>query len=52
MHIDPLVVGGAERATCKDIRSGISAAALVRRGLGQPTHGLHDRPRETAQHMH
>ena len=49
-HTDPLVVGSAERATCKDIRSGISAAALVRRGLRQPSHGLHGRPRETAQH--
>ena len=25
-------------------------AAFVRRGLRQPTHGLHGRPRETAQH--
>ena len=49
-HADPFVVGGAKRATCKEIRSGISAAALVRRGLRQPTHGLHGRPRETAQH--
>ena len=47
---DPFVVGGAKRATCKDIRSGISAAALVRRGLRQPTQWLHGRPRETAQH--
>ena len=50
-HTDPFVVGGAERATCKDVSSGISAAALVRRGLRQPTHGLHGRPRETAQHL-
>ena len=49
-NTDPFVVGVAARATCKDIRSGISAAALVRRGLRQPTHGLHGRPRETAQH--
>ena len=42
-HTDPFVVGGAERATCKDIRSEIIAAALVRRGLRQPTHGLHGR---------
>ena len=49
-HTDPFVVGGAKRATCKEIRSGISAAALVRRGLRQPTRGLHGRPRETAQH--
>ena len=49
-HTVPVVVGGSERATCKDIRSGISASALVRRGLRQPTHGLHGRPRETAQH--
>ena len=49
-HTDPFVVEGAERATGKDIRSGISASALVRRGLRQPTHGRHGRPRETAQH--
>ena len=49
-HNDTFVVGGAKRATCKEIRIGISAAALVRRGLRQPTHGLHGRPRETAQH--
>ena len=47
---DPFVVGGAKRATCKEIRNGISAADLVRRGLRQPTHGLHGRPRETARH--
>ena len=50
MHTGPFVVGGAKRATCKEIRSGISAAALVRKGLRQPTHGLHGRPRETSQH--
>ena len=49
-HTDPVVVGVSERATCKDIRSGISALVLVRRGLRQPAHGLHGRPRETAQH--
>ena len=49
-HTDPFVVEGAKRATCKEIRSGISAAALVRRGLRQPTHVLHGRPRETSQH--
>ena len=49
-HTDPFVVGGAKRATCKDIGSGISASPLVRRGLRQPAHGLHGRPRETAQH--
>ena len=49
-HTDTFVVGGAKRATCNEIRIGISAAALVRRGLRQPTHGLHGRPRETAQH--
>ena len=49
-HTDTFVVGGAKRATCKEIRIGISASALVRRGLRQPTHGLHGRPRETAQH--
>ena len=31
-------------------RSGIISSALVRRGLRQPTHGLHGRPCETAQH--
>ena len=49
MHTDPFVVGGAERATCKD-SSGIIASPLVRRGLRQPTHGLHGRPGGTAQH--
>ena len=49
-YTDPFVVGGVKRTTCKEIRSGISAAALVCRGLRQPTHGLHGRPRETAQH--
>ena len=43
-HTDTFVVGGAKRATCKEIRIGVSAAALVRRGLRQPTHGLHGRP--------
>ena len=47
-HTDPFVVGGAKRATCKYIRSGTSAAALVRRGLRQPTHGLYGGSRETA----
>ena len=49
-HTDPVVMGGSERASCKDIRSGISASALVRRGMRQPTHGLRGRPRDTAQH--
>ena len=49
-HTDTFVVGGAKLAACKEIRSEISAAALVRRGLRQPTHRLHGRPRETAQH--
>ena len=49
-HTGPFVVGGAKRATCKEIRSGISAPALERRGLRQPSHGLHGRPRETSQH--
>ena len=49
-HTDPFVVGGAERATCKVIRSGISEAALGRRGLRQAMNGLHGRPREAAQH--
>ena len=49
-HTDPFVVRGSKCATCKEIRSGISAAALVRRGLRQPPHRRHGRPRETAQH--
>ena len=51
-HTVPVVVGGSdlECATCKDIRSGIRVSALVRRGLHQPSHGLHGRPCETAQH--
>ena len=36
--------------TCKDIRIGFSAAALVCRGLRQPLHGLHGRPRAPARH--
>ena len=47
---DPVIVGGSERATCKDIRSGSSASAAVRRGLRQPTHELYGGPCETAQH--
>ena len=47
-HTNPFVVGGAKRARCKNIRSGTSAADLVRRGLRQPTHGLHGGSRETA----
>ena len=46
-----IVVGGSERATCKDIRSWISASVLIRRGLRQPSHGLHGRPHATAQHQ-
>ena len=49
-HTYPVVVRASERATCNDIRSGIGASALVRSGRRQPTHGLHGRPRETAQH--
>ena len=48
----PVVVGRCECATFKDIRSGISATALVRRGLCQPMHGVHGRPRKTVQHRH
>ena len=51
-HTVPAVVGSSERATCKDIRSGISASALMRRGLPQPSHGLHGLPHATAQHQH
>ena len=44
-------MGGSERAMSKNIRSGISASALIRRGLRQPSHGLHGRPRATPQHQ-
>ena len=40
-----LIVPGA------DIRSGISAAARIRRNLCQPSHGLHSRSHATAQHL-
>ena len=40
-------VGGSENATCKDIRSGMSASALTRRGLRQLSRRLHRQPRAT-----
>ena len=50
-HTVPVVEGGSERATCKGIRSGISASALICRGLRQPSQGLHGRPRATPHHQ-
>lgn len=47
----PVAVSGSERATCKDIRSGISAPALIRRVLRQPSHGPQGRPCATPQHQ-
>lgn len=49
-HLVPAVMGGSERAMCKDIGSRISTLALKRRGLRQPSHRLHGRPHETAEH--
>ena len=48
----PVMVGEVANTTRKDIRIGISASALVCRGLRQPSHGLHGRPRPPARHMH
>ena len=46
------MVGEVANTTRKDIRIGISASALVCRGLRQPSHGLHGRPRTPARHTH
>ena len=46
----PDVVGEVASMTRKDIRIGISASALVCRGLRRPSHGLHGRPRAPARY--
>ena len=48
----PDMVGEVANTTRKDIKIGISASALVCRGLRQPSHGLHGRPRAPACHTH
>ena len=48
----PDMVGEVANTTFKDIRIGISASALVCRGLWQPSHGLHGRPCAPARHTH
>ena len=48
----PDMVGEVGNTTRKDIRIGISASALVCRGLRQPSHGLYGRPRAPARHTH
>ena len=48
----PDMVGEVANTTCKDIRIGISASALVCRGLRQPSHWLHGRPRAPARRTH
>ena len=50
-HTVQVVVGGSERSTRKDLRSRISASAHIRRGLRQPSYGLHGRRRATAPHQ-
>ena len=47
LHVDLCAhqTGKVANTTRKDIRIGISASALVCRGLRQPSHGLHGRPR-------
>ena len=47
----PDMAGEVANATRKDIRIGISASALVCRGLRQPSHGLHGPP-APARHTH
>ena len=46
----PDIVGEVANMTHKDIRIGISASAIVCRGLRRPSHGLHGRPRATARY--
>ena len=46
------MVGEVANSTHKDIKIGISASALVCRGLRQPSHGLHGRPGGPARHTH
>ena len=48
----PDMVDEVAHTTRKDIRIGISASALVCRGLRQPSHGLHGRPRAPARRTH
>ena len=45
----PVMVGGPECSTCKDIKSWISGSALVYPGMSQPSHAVHGRPREMAK---
>ena len=51
-HAAPDVVGEVANTTRTDSRLGISASALVCRGLRQPSHGLHGRPRAPACNTH
>ena len=48
----PDMVGKVANTTRTDIRIGIGASALVCRGLRQPSHGLHGRPRAPACDTH
>ena len=48
----PVTVGGAANTAGKDVRMGMSASALTRRGLRQPSHVLHGRPRAPVRHTH
>ena len=48
----PDMVGEEPDAMRKDIGIGVSASALVCRGLRQPSHGLHGRPRAPACRTH
>ena len=48
----PAMVGEVANTTRKEIRIGISASALVCRGLRKPPRGLHGRPRAPARHTH
>ena len=48
----PGMVGEVANTTRKAIRIGISASALVCRGLRQPSHGLHGRPHAPARQIH
>ena len=53
-HTVPVMVCDSDRATRKDILSRISTPALtiiIRRGLHQPSHRRHGRPRATPQHQ-
>ena len=46
------MAGEVANTTCKNTGIRISASALVCRGLRQPSHGLHGRPRAPARHTH